>query len=268
MEQLQKNIETLLAAHTGRYAVALRHLPSGAAWDLNPATLFPAASMIKVPIMYEIMRQAASGALSLTDSLTVTANARVGGAGILHELRPNTRMTIRELVTLMIILSDNTATNLLIDRIGMDAVNQTMDDLGLTATRLRRRLMDFAAAEAGRDNQTTAADQARLFEIIEQQQDGLPPPYQALMLDILKRQQVRDKLPFYLPEDIVIAHKTGTLPNAEHDGGIMYLPNGPYIICVLTADLAVNYEGLQLIATLGKLLYEYDQTRKEVFPCG
>jgi beta-lactamase class A len=86
---------------------------------------------------------------------------------------------------------------------------------------------------------------------------GLPQEYGALMLDILTRQQIRDKLPFYLPEEIVIANKTGTLPAAEHDAGILFLPGGPYIISVMTGDLVANYEGIQLIASIGKTVYEH-----------
>jgi beta-lactamase class A len=188
--------------------------------------------------------------------LPVTENIRVGGAGILFELRPDISMTIRELATLMIILSDNTATNMLIDRIGMKAVNETMYKLGLHATILRRHMMDFAAAQRGEENQTTALEMAQMFEIILNS-TGLPHEYSALMLDILKRQQVRDKLPFYLPEETVLAIKTGTLPGAEHDGGILYLPTGTYIISIFTAGLRANYEGLQLVARLGKIIYDH-----------
>jgi beta-lactamase class A len=256
MDKLQRKIEEILAGYTGRWGIVIVNQSTGAKWELNPAMTFPAASMIKVPIMYELMRQAAAGKLSLDESLIVTNAVRVGGAGILKELRPDISMTIRELVTLMIILSDNTATNMLIDLVGMNAVNATMTVLGLRSTVLRRRMMDFEAARAGQENKTCAADLARLFALI--QQDGiLPQTYSSLMLDILTRQQVRDKLPFYLPEETVIANKTGTLPGVEHDAGILFLPGGPYLICVLTAGLAANYQGLQLVAQIGKAVYEY-----------
>lgn len=256
METLRHKLEEILATHAGRRAIIIINQATGDRLEINPLAAFPAASMIKVPILYEIMRQAAAGRLSLEDTLAVTEDARVGGAGVLKELRPGIVMTVRELATLMIILSDNTATNMLIDLIGMDAVNQTMAELGLKATVLRRRMMDFEAARAGKENQTSAIDLARLFEIIYTTRT-LPPAYGALMLDILTRQQIRDKLPFYLPEETAIANKTGTLPGVEHDGGILFLPGGPYIVCVLIDGLTANYQGIQLIASIGKTIYEH-----------
>jgi beta-lactamase class A len=255
MEILRQKIEGILERYTACWGIVIVNQSTKDKLELNPQMIFPSASMIKIPIMYEIMRQAALGLISLDEPLVVTDDVRVGGAGILHELRPNITMTIFELVTLMIILSDNTATNLLIDVIGMQAVNQSAAALGLKSTVLRRRMMDFAAAQAGNENETSAADLAHLFDVIYRGA-GLPQKYSTLMLDILKRQQIRDKLPFYWPEEVILAHKTGTLPNVEHDGGILFLPGGPYITCILTNNLKTNYEGLQLVAHIGKAIYE------------
>lgn len=256
MELLHQKIMALLATYTGRWGIVIMDKSKGETLEINPDMVFPAASMIKVPIMYEIMKQVAAGKLDLNTSLVVTSQSRVGGAGILQELRPDITMTVRELVTLMIVLSDNTATNMLIQLIGMEAVNTTMIDLGLQSTVLRRQMMDFDAARAGKENQTCASDVALLFGIIEDHLH-LPFEYGTLMLDILKRQQVRDKLPFHLPEEIILANKTGTLAGVEHDGGILFLPSGSYIIAILTADLEVNYQGLQLVASIGKVIYDH-----------
>lgn len=256
MEALQKKIEQCLAPYTGNWGILIKNMKTGASLSLAPDRIFPSASMIKVPIMFEIMRQAAAGTLSLDDTLVVSGKNRVGGAGILHELRPDITMTIRELVTLMIIISDNTATNLLIDLVGMEAVNRTSANLGLRSTVLRRHMMDFSAAQDGNENETTAADMALIFEVIYQGR-GLPQNYADLMLNILKRQQVRDKLPFYLPEKLAIANKTGTLSGIEHDAGILYLPGAPYIISIMTGNLAANYEGILLTASIGKIIYEH-----------
>lgn len=262
MKGLLEQIQTTLAAYQGCWGVVLLHPTAGLQLEINPEQEFPAASMIKVPIMYEIMRQADLGLLSLEESILIPPGSHVGGAGILKELKPNLKLTVQELVTLMIVLSDNTATNLLIERVGMAAVNKTMAALGLNKTVLRRFMMDFAAAQAGEENTTTAKDMALLFTAIYQA-DGVSEPSARRMVDILSRQQVRDKLPFYLPEEILIANKTGTLDRVEHDGGILFLPKGPYIACVLTAGLAANYLGLQLVAKLGKIIYEYIVSQEE-----
>jgi len=256
MEALRQKIGVILAAYTGRWGIVIINKSTGEVLEINPAMVFPAASMIKVPIMYEVMKQVAAGSVDLDACLVVTNDVRVGGAGILQELRQGITMTVRELVTLMIVLSDNTATNMLIDLIGMDAVNTTMTDLGLKSTMLRRQMMDFDAAQAGNENDTCASDVALLFDIIENHQN-LPYVYHTLMMDILKRQQVRDKLPLHLPPAAVLANKTGTLAGVEHDGGILFLPSGSYIIAILTADLEFNYQGLQLVASIGKVIYEH-----------
>lgn len=254
MEKLQSKITSLLAEYDAEAGIVIT--AQGDRLEINPTKVFPSASLIKVPIMYEVMRQAAAGDLSLEEEIAVRMEDRVDGAGILTELRPNIPMTIRELVHLMIVLSDNTATNLLIDRVGMEAVNRTASRLGLTRTVLRRRMMDFTAAREGRENTTCAADMAQMFALLRSGTD-IPPAYEALMLDILKRQQVRDKLPFYLPEETIIANKTGTLPGIEHDAGILYLPDGEVIVSVLTANLTFNYLGLQLGARVGQIVYEH-----------
>lgn len=261
MELLKEKIEELLATYTGRWGMMIMDQSTQERFELNPTMIFPAASMIKVPIMYEIMCQVADKLIHLDDILIVESNQRVGGAGILQELRPNITMTVKELVTLMIILSDNTATNLLINLIGMDAVNTRMSKLGLKSTVLRRHMMDFEAAQSGKENETCATDLILLFDIIEKKLH-LPQEYGELMLDILKRQQVQDKLPFYLPETTILAHKTGTLDKVEHDGGILFLPEGSYLICILTADLKENYQGLQLVASLGKIIYDQIMVRR------
>jgi beta-lactamase class A len=256
MEELRKKIDTVLTEYTGRWGIVVLNHSNGRKLEINSQMVFPSASMIKVPIMFEVMRQAAAKTISLDQTLIVKDKFRVGGAGILKELRPDIPMTIQELITLMIILSDNTATNMLIDLVGVSSINTTMTDLGLKTTVLRRYMMDFDAALAGKENDTSAADLVLLFAAIYDSLE-LPSNYSALMLDILTRQKIQDKLPFYLPEGTRIAHKTGTLPGVEHDGGILFLPSGPYIICILTADLAVNFQGLQLVSRIGKVIYEH-----------
>ncbi|MDU2063493.1 MAG: serine hydrolase [Sporomusaceae bacterium] len=255
MERLKKQIEAEFTQSSGCCAFLLINPRTGDSLAINEAESFPSASMIKVPIFYEIMRQVAAGKLDLQESIPLKPQQVVGGAGILMEIRP-TSLTIEELANLMIVISDNTATNLLIERLGMAQINETMEQLNLAETRLQRKMMDFTAAQAGRENYSSPRDLVTLFRLIY---DGatLPRSICDHMLSVLKRQQVRDKLPFTWPEEIPIAHKTGTLPGAEHDGGILYLPGGPYIVTIMTKNLTFNYEGLMLGARIGKILYEY-----------
>lgn len=256
MHSLEKKLEDLARQCPCRWSLVLARAGGEVLLAVRPQERYAAASMIKVPLLYALLRQAAAGRLDLQQLLPVPPGCRVGGAGVLKELRPGLALTVRELAVLMSILSDNTATNALLELVSMEAVNQEMASLGLGQTVLQRRMMDFAAAREGRENYTSAADMARLFGAI-QNWEGLPASYCTLLLNILKGQQVRDKLPFYLPEDVSLAHKTGTLPGAEHDGGLLYLPGGPYVACVFTDGLADNAQGLQLVARMGRLLYDF-----------
>lgn len=264
MNQMRQYIEHALAEQTGKWGIVITKLGSDNRIKINSDLVFPSASLIKVPIMVEVMRQAAIGSISLEQQLEVTASHKTGGAGILKELRAGLTMTVQELVTLMIVLSDNTATNMLIELVGMGEINHTCEEYGLTSTVLRRKMMDFEAARAGAENETSAADMARIFQAIYDSQ-GIPQAYGQQMLDILKRQQVRDKLPFYLPEETVFANKTGTLPGVEHDAGLLFLPSGVYLICILLGDLPTNYQGIQCIAKLGQIIYNKLQTGETHF---
>ena len=143
MKHLHTKLEQLAASCPCRWSAIVTDGSGNELYSVRPDIIYPSASMIKVPILFEILRQAATGTLCLQETLVPSVSCRVGGAGILKELNPSLQLNIRDLCVLMISLSDNTATNTLIERIGMTAVNQTMSDLGLAHTRLQRRMMDF-----------------------------------------------------------------------------------------------------------------------------
>ncbi|MGH2510511.1 MAG: serine hydrolase, partial [Ktedonobacteraceae bacterium] len=174
--------------------------------------------------------------------LVVPAAARVPSDGVLANLSPDLRPTIHDLAHLMITISDNTASNVLLDLLGMDAINASMRELGLQATRLERRFIDFEARRAGRDNWTTAADMALLLAHIHQQR----VPERERLLQILLRQNDYHVLPAYWNEELLFAHKTGGLPGIMHDAGLLYCTLDdptPLVIAVLTAeqpDIAVT----------------------------
>lgn len=255
MKLLSSKLKALFQQHQGTLAFVVKSMRTEEIIQYNSDVVFPSASMIKVPIMYEVVRQVEAGQLSFEQLLPIPPSDRVDG-GVLQEMRPELRMSLKDLVTLMIVLSDNTATNTIIDFIGMDCVNQTMADLGLTDTLLQRKMMDFEAALLGRENLTSPADMALLYEIIYTGSE-LGEQADEIMLHILKKQQIRDKLPFYWPEEVPIAHKTGSLPEVEHDGGILYLPQGPYVACFFSKELKANYAGMQIGAEVGKVIYEH-----------
>lgn len=227
----QQGFAVELARAAGRVELHGRlHL---AAWELDTGhsallvrgdEAVPAASTIKVAILAAALREVAAGQLELERKLAIP-DRRAGGSGVLHAMMGTPALTLADLLTLMVIVSDNTATNVVIDALGIDRVNRLCHELALPGTALRRRMMDTDAADRGLENTTTALDQARLLEAL----DGpalLAEPLRTFALRVLAAQQFNDGLPALLPEGAQTAHKTGELPGIRHDVGILTAASG------------------------------------------
>lgn len=199
---------------------------------LNPERIFPAASTIKLPLLVYALEEVEAGRLGIDEPFTLRAEDRVGGSGVLHELSPGLRLPLRDLLTLMIVVSDNTATNLVIDRLGSDDFNVWLSRRGLHASRLIGRLQlpperQNAAQRRGERNRTGAADQLRLLLGLASGR-LLSPPLTALALDILQRQQLRDLIGRGVPASADglpayrLASKSGELAGVHHDVGLLF----------------------------------------------
>ena len=164
-----------------------------------------------------------------------------------------TRITLRDLATMMVAVSDNSATNVLIDRVGMENVNALMDSLGLTHTRLRRKMMDLKAAGEGRENISTPAEMMALLE-------GL---YRGKILnkemtdDFFKMLSTHKGsfIPRDLPEGLKIANKPGELEGVRNDSGVVFVENRPYVICVMTTYLRHERDGEETISKISAATY-------------
>ena len=214
-----------------------------------------AASMIKVFIMAEAFRQAKQGRLNLNDEHILKKSEKVGGAGNLQFASEGTRKSIRELIELMIIDSDNTATNIVIDRISMHSVNLFISDMGYKDTLLQRKMMDFDSIRIGKENFTSVTDLGSFFERIY---DGtcVGRDQDKEMITILLRQTDNNKIPAMLPDNVKVAHKTGELVGAIHDGGIVYGRQKPYVICVMNEDVQSPNNAFSLTASLSKIVFQ------------
>jgi len=254
---MQESIELALASLSGRFACIVMQLGYAAPKELvsiNADLRFPAASLAKLPILVEVARQVAMGALSWETRYKVLEAASVNSAGVLSDLLPDLQPTLHDLAHMMIAISDNTAANMLLDLVGMQAINQTMLQLGLTATWLERRFIDFAARKAGRDNWTTAGDMALLLSYFR---TGLLPDNDR-MLNMLLCQNDRTILPAYWGEEVPFAHKTGGLPGILHDAGILYppdMPDMPFIIVVMTSDMVDEPLARYVLSRVGGTIY-------------
>ncbi|CAK7077817.1 serine hydrolase [Tissierella carlieri] len=214
---------------------------------------FPSASIIKILIMAEALERVEKGEFDLEQKIKVRECDRVEYS-LVSELKLEEYPLI-DLITLMIILSDNTATNILIELLGYERINGMAKKIGCNDTILRRKMMDFEAAKEGRENMTSPMDIAILMEKIYNKAI-ISPEMCELMIHILSRQKHRNMLPRYILDEVVIAHKTGELSGLNHDIGIFYLENIHYLIGIFTTDGKDDLVGKRTIGKISKLVYD------------
>lgn len=237
--------------------------------SLNAERMFPAASTIKVPLLLLALEKVQAGELDLTERFTMKAGDRVGGSGVLHELGAGLQPSLEDLLTLMIIVSDNTATNLVIDRLGVEVVNAWLSERGCSQTRLVGKLQlppdkQSAAQLGGERNATSAAEQIGLLLGLWRGRH-LRAELRGLALSILGRQQQRNILARSLPRQAdgsprYQTHtKSGELAGVHHDVGLLMLPR-PLCLALLSEGGTdrrghpENRDALVLSATLFPLL--------------
>jgi beta-lactamase class A len=253
-QKLEANISDVDHGLDGVLGVAILDLGSGKKLELHGDNVFPQASSIKVAVLAELYRQAQAGKLKLTDLYTVQSADLVPDSSIMGGLTPGvTRITLRDLATMMIAVSDNSATNVLIDRVGMEKVNALMDSLGLAHTRLRRKMMDLKAASEGRENISTPAEMMTLLEEL----------YRGKVLNqemtadffVMLSTPKNSFIPRDLPEGLKIANKPGELEGVRNDSGVVFVENRPYVICVMTTYLHRERDGEEAIAKISAAAY-------------
>lgn len=215
---------------------------------------FPTASTIKLAILYELFKQADDGRLRLDEPRTLDRSHVVGGSGILKELAAPS-MPLRDYAMLMILVSDNTATNVLIDVVGMENVNARMAALGLPDTLLRRRMIDLEAARRGDENVSTPGELVRLLEILYRG-EGLTKQSHQAMLDILKKAK-SSPLRRAIPQNVAVANKPGGLEAVVVDAGIVYVERRPYIFAMMGTYLAEQSEGNAVVERAARRVFEY-----------
>ncbi|MGA8860240.1 MAG: serine hydrolase [Candidatus Sulfotelmatobacter sp.] len=248
-QKLESTIHDVDDHLDGVIGVAIEDLTTGNQFFLHENEIFAQASSIKITVLANLYLQAQQGKLKLTDLYTVQSSDLVADSDIMGGLTPGvTRVTLRDLATMMVAVSDNSAANVLIDRVGMANVNAMLDSLGLAHTRLRRKMMDVEAARQGRENISTPREMMTLLEAI----------YRGKLLD---KESTADFfkvlstnkdswIPRDLPVDVKIANKPGSLEAVRNDSGIVFVEGRPYVICVMTAFLANERDGEQAISKI------------------
>ena len=252
-EKLRARIEAVDRGLDGVLGASVKDLKGGMTLDVRPAEPFPQASSIKLAVLYELYRQAEEGRVDLGE-LTRPGLPRVRGGGVLQELGNQVSLTWRDVAVLMMGWSDNAATNVLIDRVGMDAVNRRLDSLGLRATRLRRKMMDLDAARRGDENVSTPAEMRQLAETMYAGA-GLS---RERARDLMAVAAVPKDSPFRvpLPESLVVADKPGSLEAVRCVTAIVDLPGRPYAVSIMTTYLRRDADGEAAIREISAALYE------------
>lgn len=255
-QKLQEELRAADRQLDGVMGLAIKDLTSGEEFFIHPDEVMPQASSIKIAVLADLYLQAQQGKLKLSDEYIVRKEDQVSGSDIMLGLTPGfTRLTLRDLATMMVAVSDNSATNVLIDRVGFDNVNAMLEGLGLHGTRLRRKMMDMKAASEGRENVSTPREMMTLLATIHTGK-LLNKEMTEDFLRVLSTHKESSMLQG-LPDDAVAANKPGELEAVRNDSGLVLIKGRPYILCVMTTYLKDEREGSATIRKIAALTYSY-----------
>ncbi|UCH10968.1 MAG: serine hydrolase [Fidelibacterota bacterium] len=265
-QRLEKRIAA--APEGARVGLAFEELSTGATVFINETEQMHAASTMKVPVMIEVYRQAAEGRFALTDSLPVTNRFRsiVDGSPYSINVSEDSdstvyhligkRTTIYNLTYQMITVSSNLATNILIELVDAEKVMATLKTVGVEDMQVLSGVEDLKAYHRGLNNTTNAVDMMRVMSAIARNAVVSPDACKE-MRKILLDQQFRNKIPAKLPEEVKVAHKTGSITRINHDCAIVYLPDGrSYSLTILTKGIDNHDESAALAAELSWMVYD------------
>ena len=260
-EQVQQKTEKSLKrvidkspAITGLVAVDLT--TNDMVFSHNKEVAFPQASAIKIPILMEVYKQAHEGLISLSERRAIDSDALVGGTGILKNLEGDLSMSIKNLSVLMIALSDNSATNMLIDLVGMGSINKGLQDVGADQTKLQRKMMAIEASAKNRENISTPADAAHILQLLYNGAFINKEISSKIVSTLKKTPRNESRLSAGIPGSVPIAFKPGGLQGVSTEWAIILLKERPYAVAVME-NHKVKGQGEQTVEKLSKILYQY-----------
>ena len=286
------SVKSAIAQAPGIVGVSAKHLESGKIFRHNADTLFFTASTFKVPLLVEFFRQVDEGKIDLQHRWEISDSDQSPGGGLLKTLEVGLRPTIHDLAMLMITISDNTATDIIYNLVGRDSLNQTMQNLGLSKTKIPMNCKELLFDVVGLDindpghtnelvNQRLSTKQVSLNanSFSEESSDVSSPDEMCLLLemlyrgelmsaastesaiDILKSQQLNNIIPLLLPQGIECGHKTGTYQGVRCDVGLVFTPDGTYTVSIMAKQLPPDAERTCLsidlkLAAISKAIYD------------
>jgi len=242
----------------GVLALGVKSIKSGEEFYQHPEVEFPAASIIKIPLVIELFRQAQAGKIDLDEKLELKEAEKYLGAGLLRFLEEGKMFSLTELAWLTMIVSDNTATNLLINRLGMRQVNRFIKSLGFTHTRLKRRMMVHPRGHRV-ENFICASEITQMLYLLLKGK-LLNRQYTEQMIEIFNQQQFQEKIPRYLP--VASGNKTGEITGIRHDAAIVHFKENPYVLTIFTQNFTSGAQADDWIAGTSLAVYNYFLERK------
>jgi beta-lactamase class A len=273
---LESRLASLAEAHQGKTAIAVKNLETGESYYRNADEVMPTASLIKIAVLIELYQQAQEGKLKLADRVTLRKADKVPGSGILTDhFSDGAEFSLRDAARLMIAFSDNTATNLVLERTGIKSVNKRMEEWGFPETRINAKVfrgsttsVDPARTRRYGLGSTTAREMVGLLEQL-QTGDRLRPYYKLAALNHLRKNDDKYKFKRLLPERVEVMHKDGATNDTRTDAGLIHTPAGIVAVCVLTTDnkdqrWVSENAGNMLCARVAKEVYDYFSERKKV----
>lgn len=251
-----KEIKRYLESRIGTYSFFFEDLESGFSYGYNENVQMTSAGCMKLPIAVSVIKHIEDGTDSFLDKVKIEEKDKVYGTGILHEF-DNREYTIFELLVAMLIQSDNTAANKLIDIVGIDNINKDILDLGLKNTKLNRKTSDERAANEGFENITSALDLAKIWKSLYTA-SFLSEKNSTMLIDILRRQQMKNKLALYIPDDLKfeISSKTGDKTSVENDTALIHTHKGSFTFTVLSMGVPNSVYGTVTLAKCGKIMWD------------
>ena len=267
-DTLEERLKPLIDGHAGQVAVAVKHLEKPESFAYRADEPMPTASLVKFPVMIEAYRQAHEGQIDLARTVVLREEDKVPGSGILTtHFSAGATFPLRDAIRLMIAYSDNTATNLVLDQIGLAATAKYMDELGCPNTKIHSKVFKRETSvfpERSKQfglGSTTAAEMLRLFELLHQRKLVSPEASDKMREHLLKCDD-RKKFPKLLPGATKVAHKTGSVADIRTDAGIIETPAGPIALCVLTREnkdtrWTDDNAGDMLCARIAEAVYEH-----------
>ena len=264
---LRRTIEGVTAGYQGVVGVSVRNLATGERLSIRGAETFSSASLIKVAVLVALLDEVEKGTMRLDEPLSMLARDRVGGSGVLQHFAPGLRLTVEDAARLMIIISDNTATNLLLEKLNIRTVWTKMEALGLPHTKIHSKSFNRASSVAMDSSVkyglgvTTPDETVELFARLHAG-TAVSPRLDSLAIAILRENDDWNKLTRWLPAGARAAHKSGDVDQARNDCGILFGPDAPVAICVMTREnqdrsYATDNPANLLIARIGAEVYRH-----------